>query len=130
MARSSNIFVKFASETVAFILLSAGLAVLPVVNSSAASANEPPTSPPSATQEGFGVSQEAINGETTPAECPAAAPAGTVPQGEDVRQLCLDAVRHATTFEAERAIKYAFSKLGTGYSQDLLQPEVPHPRET
>lgn len=118
MVRNENNFVKFTSKAVAFILLSAGLSVLPVINSSAASANEPPANPPTATQERFGISQEAINGETAPADCPTTAPAGTVPQGEDVRQLCLDAVRHATTFEAERAIKYAFSKLGTGYSQD------------
>lgn len=110
--RSGGVAAKFAVVAAVMAVMSAPVALAP-----AASANEPPPVPPSTTDSSvFGMSQQALNGESAPADCPAASV--DVPAAEDARQQCLNAVRHAPTFEAERAIKYAFSKIGAPYSQD------------
>lgn len=59
-----------------------------------------------------------IAADIAPSSCATTAPAGTVIAGVNVKTLCERAVAAATTYEAEAAIKFAFSKLGTPYSQD------------
>lgn len=67
--------------------------------------------------------------EAVPAGCPTAPPDSSGYTDEpwyqwswtddqSINELCADAVRLAPTWVAQKAIKYAFSKLGTPYSQD------------
>lgn len=53
-----------------------------------------------------------------PGVCASTAPAGSVLAGVNIKALCDRAVAAAPTYEAEGAIRFAFSKLGTPYSQD------------
>ncbi len=55
--------------------------------------------------------------EDVPDACSSWAPASSVPAGLDYTRVCNEAVRVAPTFEAQRAIRYGFGKLGTLYSQ-------------
>ena len=78
---------------------------------SPASAN-PPTPP-------FPTGVESLSAEPVPADCPRTTDKRWLATKDtDVYRLCRDALRMATSTEAERAILYAFSKLGTPYSQD------------
>lgn len=56
--------------------------------------------------------------DVDPGACTSWAPAGSVVAGVDVKALCERAVASARTYEAEGAIRFGFSKLGTEYSQD------------
>lgn len=69
--------------------------------------------------------------ESVPSGCPTAPPDSSGYTDEpwyrwswtddqNINELCSDAVRLAPTWVAQKAIKYAFSKLGTPYSQDTV----------
>lgn len=57
--------------------------------------------------------------EDAPAGCPTSVPSGTVRTAIPFKEICEKAVRTAPTPEAAAAIRYAFSKLGSPYSQSL-----------
>lgn len=57
--------------------------------------------------------------ENAPATCPDSVPTGTVHTATPFKEVCEKAVRTAPTPEAAAAIRYAFSKLGSPYSQSL-----------
>ena len=86
------------------------LVTVGVAAPAAADSTPPPNSPDT----------RALGVEAVAADCPTNPPGDTFPRGMDLRQLCLDSVRHAPTFEAARALLYGFSKLGTPYSQDWV----------
>lgn len=97
-------------------LLTAGLVA---VGTSPASANQP--TPP------FPTGVNSLSAESVPADCPRTADPRWIGTADtDVYQLCRDALRLATTYQAERAILYAFSKLGTPYSQNSVLRTTTH----
>lgn len=93
-----------------WILAVVAMVTFGIAGPAAAESTPPPNSPDTRT---LGV-------EAVAADCPTNPPGDTYPRGMDLRQICLDAVRHAPTFEAGRALLYGFSKLGTPYSQDWV----------
>lgn len=101
----------YLARTLAIVMMLAGMVVL---GQSPASAN-PPTPP-------FPTGVTSLADEPVPADCPRTTnPRWLATNDTDVYRLCRDALRMATTQEAERAILYAFSKLGTPYSQDYVR---------
>ena len=113
---------KFFPPLVFFLLSSLFFLISPT---SSAWANQPPTNSPDEAPIGearafaSAPSWGLVNGEVAPETCPSTAPsARLVPSGSSVKVLCEKAVAAAPTEEAKRAIRYAFSKLGTPYSQD------------
>ncbi|MFM2438899.1 MAG: hypothetical protein RLZ55_1724 [Actinomycetota bacterium] len=56
--------------------------------------------------------------DVAPAVCASGAPAGSVLYGVNVKAVCDAAVAGASTYEAAAAVRFGFSVLGTGYSQD------------
>jgi uncharacterized protein with LGFP repeats len=63
--------------------------------------------------------------EDAPAGCPESVPTGTVHTATPFKEVCEKAVRPAPTPEAAAAIRYAFSKLGSPYSQSLRHSIIP-----
>lgn len=91
---------------------------LVAVSAGASSANQP--TPP------FDEVQS-LGSEPVPSECPRSTdPRWIGTNDTDVYRLCTDALRLATTTQAQRAILYAFSKLGTPYSQDINKRRTTH----
>ena len=90
-----------------------GAAAVMLVGSQPAQANYPgpPPDAPADTVAPLGLYEDA------PAACPTTAPAGTIPGGTNVKDLCEKAVRQAPTAKAGAALRYAFSMLGARYSQ-------------
>lgn len=56
--------------------------------------------------------------DVAPAACATSGPAGSVLAGVNVKAVCDAAVAGAATYEAGAALRFGFSVLGTGYSQD------------
>jgi hypothetical protein len=97
------------------VIVAAGLVG---VSATASSANQP--TPPFDEVTSLGV-------EPVPADCPRTTdPRWLATNDTDVYRLCRDALRLATTTQAQRAILYAFSKLGTPYSQDINKRRTTH----
>lgn len=129
----------------AIVAVSATVFVVPAVGGGQVFAAEKPVPPGKTAAHGGGnqpplVSMWGVGGtvsapdmmaaETAPVSCPDAPPdsSGWVDEPGyrwtwtepevDVKTMCEDAVRLAPTPQAQRAIRYAFSKLGTPYSQN------------
>lgn len=61
----------------------------------------------------------AMAAEAVPAGCPTWVPSDSYTSDiPDLNRLCNEALRLAPTYEAERVLRYGFSKLGTPYSQN------------
>lgn len=89
----------------------AAIAVLGASQPAQANYPGPPPDLPTGGVTPFGLYEDA------PVGCPTTAPAGTIPVGTNVTDLCEKAVRMAPTAKAAAAIRYAFSKLGAEYDQ-------------
>ncbi len=113
---------RIAGFTAAGVLSTAAMLL---VGSATVQANYPV--PPSALleEESQGVTPQGVY-ENAPSGCPDTVPTGTVRTATPFKQICEKAVRTAPTPEAAAAIRYAFSKLGTPYSQNFTLRATTH----
>lgn len=116
VSASRSAWRSFFARLLAVVMLLAGMVAL---GQSPASANQP--TPP------FPTGVQPMGVEPVPTDCPRTTNSRWLATNDtDVYRLCRDALRLATTKQAERAILYAFSKLGTPYSQDYVKRTTTH----